>query len=89
MAVAPIGPLAWELPYAIGVALKKRERERELRLSHKHREQTFLVKGSERDWEFGVDGCKVLHLEWSRITSFTPDWARPQFFFYQQLVMTK
>ena len=64
MAVAPIGPLAWELPYAIGVALKKRERERELRLSHKHREQTFLVKGSERDWEFGVDGCKVLHLEW-------------------------
>ena len=34
-AVAPIGPLAWELPYATGTALKskkkkkKRERERE------------------------------------------------------------
>ena len=25
MAAAPIGPLAWELPYATGVALKKRK----------------------------------------------------------------
>ena len=25
-AVAPIGPLAWELPYAMGVALKKKKR---------------------------------------------------------------
>ena len=23
VAVAPIGPLAWELPYAVGVALKR------------------------------------------------------------------
>ena len=27
-ATAPIQPLAWESPYAAGVALKKRERER-------------------------------------------------------------
>ena len=39
-AVAPIGPLAWEPPYATGVALKrqkekkKRERERKRKESH-------------------------------------------------------
>ena len=25
-AVAPVGPLAWELPYAMGVALKKKKK---------------------------------------------------------------
>ena len=28
VAIAPIQPLTWELPYATGVALKKRKRER-------------------------------------------------------------
>ena len=28
-AAAPIRPLAWESPYAIGAALKKKKRERE------------------------------------------------------------
>ena len=27
-AAAPIGPLAWELPYAVGAALKKQKRRR-------------------------------------------------------------
>ena len=28
-AVAPIGPLAWEPPYAVGTALKSKKREKE------------------------------------------------------------
>ena len=42
MATAPIGPLAWEAPYAVGVVLekkkkdkkKKRERERNTHTTH-------------------------------------------------------
>ena len=30
MAMAPIQPLLWELPYAVGVALKRKERKKEL-----------------------------------------------------------
>ena len=34
-AVAPIGPLAWELPYAVGVALKRQKEKKETcRSSH-------------------------------------------------------
>ena len=29
-AVAPIGPLAWEPPYAVGAALKSKKKETEL-----------------------------------------------------------
>ena len=29
VAVAPIGPLAWEPPYAAGVALKKKKKKKE------------------------------------------------------------
>ena len=27
-AVAPIGPLAWELPYAVGVAIKRQKKKK-------------------------------------------------------------
>ena len=30
-ATAPIGPLAWELPYAMGAALKKRQKTEDKR----------------------------------------------------------
>ena len=31
-AMAPIGPLAWELPYAIGATLKKKKKEKNEKL---------------------------------------------------------
>ena len=42
-AVVPISPLAWELPYAGGVALKskKRKKEKEKRKKRKGREESF------------------------------------------------
>ena len=34
--------------------------------THRHREQTYGCQGGARgtDWEFGVGGCKLSHLEW-------------------------
>ena len=40
MATAPIGPLAWELPYAVGLALKK---------GQKKKIKTMLQKDNELD----------------------------------------
>ena len=31
VAVAPIGPLAWELPYAMGAALKRQKKKKQIR----------------------------------------------------------
>ena len=41
-AAVPIQPLAWDLPYAAGAALKKRERERERKKfwEYGHKEMT-------------------------------------------------
>ena len=40
----------------------------ERRRAHEHREQTCGCQdgggGSEIDWEFGIGGCRLLHLEW-------------------------
>ena len=40
----------------------------EKKQTHGHGEQTCGFQegggGSERDWEFGVSRCKLLHLEW-------------------------
>ena len=33
-AAAPVGPLAWEPPYAVGVALKRQKTETEKKLFH-------------------------------------------------------
>ena len=42
----------------------------EKKQSHRHGEQTCGCQGGERgagmDWEFGVNRCKLLHLEWIR-----------------------
>ena len=49
-AVAPIGPLAWELPYAAGAALKRpknkkiKEREREKTFNHRNILQNIVGK---------------------------------------------
>ena len=40
----------------------------EQKQTHRHREQTCSCQGGGRengmDWELGVGGCKLLHLEW-------------------------
>ena len=47
-AMAPIGPLAWELPYAVGAALKsKKEKERKARLPRRVRFEDEPTLGSE------------------------------------------
>ena len=39
VATAPIGPLVWELPYAVGAALKKTKRQK------KEKPLTMIVMG--------------------------------------------
>ena len=34
VAVAPIGPLAWEPPYAVGVALKSKKKQKALHFNY-------------------------------------------------------
>ena len=41
-AVAPITPLAWELPYAMGVALKKQKKKEKTKLGSAHRSSVTL-----------------------------------------------
>ena len=41
-AAAPIGPLAWELPYATGVALKKQKRKRKRLVFRVKKEVVFF-----------------------------------------------
>ena len=36
----------------------------EQKQTHGHREQTCGCQGRGMDGEFGVDSCKLLHLEW-------------------------
>ena len=38
----------------------------EKKQTHGHKEQTCGCQGGEggRDWEFGLNRCKLLHLEW-------------------------
>ena len=48
MAAAPIGPLAWELPYAASEALKDQKKKD--------------PRGG--SGEFGVGRCKLLRSEW-------------------------
>ena len=70
---APTGPLAWELPYATGVALKSQKEKKmaEMNLSVESNklmdmENRLMVAkggGSGMDREFGVGMYKLLHLE--------------------------
>ena len=41
MAVAPIGPLAWDSPYAVGVALK-REKTAKIKIKEREREEHLV-----------------------------------------------
>ena len=52
-ATAPIRPLAWEPPYAVGEAQEMAKRQKKKKQS----ERDWM------DWEFGVSTCKLLHLE--------------------------
>ena len=45
-ALAPFGPLAWELPYAVGVALKKDKRQKKIKSS---KEFPLWFSGNESD----------------------------------------
>ena len=36
VATAPIGPLAWETPYAVGVALEKTKRQQQQQKRHNY-----------------------------------------------------
>ena len=49
-ATAPIRPLAWEIPYAAGTALKKKkERKKERKKTHIHKKRLNTVKLLEED----------------------------------------
>ena len=48
LVVAPIGPLAWEPPYAMGVALKKQQQQQN-KLTGK--EMRFVIIGGWELWE--------------------------------------
>ena len=52
-AAAPIGPLAWELPYALGVALKKKNAELT--------EPCTSVRDGQRDPGSGMERGLVYH----------------------------
>jgi len=42
-AVAPIGPLAWEPPYAAGAALKSKKKKKKKKKKLSHMEVTFIA----------------------------------------------
>ena len=63
-AAALIGPLAWELPYASGVTLKKREREREAREREREREQEYGIKWQFRSQKSKPRGSSHMLLPW-------------------------
>ena len=60
-AVAPIQPLAWELPYAVGVALKRKKKEKNIYGLKYHCVLASRLGG----W---VSGVKLLSLTLSSIT---------------------
>ena len=61
-AAAPIGPLAWEPLYAMGMALKIKNNNNNRRQTIRRSENSGGGGGMDR--EFGVTRCKLLHLEW-------------------------
>ena len=56
-AVAPIGPLAWEPPYATGAALKEKK---------KKKEKSSLVVQQVKDWVWSLQwlGARVAAVVW-------------------------
>ena len=46
MATAPIGPLAWELPYAMGVALKRQKEKKTVLESSKRQNLSLPHSGN-------------------------------------------
>ena len=72
-AVAPIQPLAWELPYATDAALKRKKQKLQkygvhdlIKIKFFKSRKIKFQGGSGMDWESGVKRCKLLHLEWIR-----------------------
>ena len=64
---APIGPLAWELPHAVGAALKIQKTKKQNKNTNRltDTEKTLVVSKGERgesgmDWELGVSRYKLL-----------------------------
>ena len=45
-AIAPIGPLAWEPPYAVGVALKRQKKKRKEGRKKERKEKEHLQKST-------------------------------------------
>ena len=43
-ATTPIGPLAWETPYAVGVAMKRKKKKKK-----KERKKIFWIKKKKKD----------------------------------------
>ena len=55
-------PLAWELQYAAGAALKKKKKKKR-RNGHGHNGFVLAAwgRGGGKDWEFGISGCKLVN----------------------------
>ena len=74
-AVAPIGALVWELPYAIGVVLKKKEKKDR----HKKTYLSFISTKGQPFTEYVL--TRILTLDSVRSLSFFPpvlgDLSRP------------
>ena len=57
-AVAPIKPLAWELPYAVGVALRKKKKKIYTPPTHTHNGISFSHKKGNSSICNNMDECR-------------------------------
>jgi len=59
-AVVPIGPLAWEPPYAAGVALEKTKRQKKKGLAHQIANQN-MSKLRREEFPLWCSGLRIQH----------------------------
>ena len=60
-AAAPILPLAWELPYAMGMSLKKRKQKKKKKEALNERENHFILQAVISCWQ--VWGEWIMHVK--------------------------
>ena len=41
-----------------------KDNTKECKQTHRHREQTCVCQGGEKDWEFGISRYKLLYIGW-------------------------
>ena len=61
-AIAPIQPLAWELPYAAGAALKRKEKKRNFRTREALGDRKENIMSGKKNRAKGKDGSNIGNL---------------------------